>query len=67
MLTPKQIAERLQLSLSMVYKILSSGQLESYRIGSAYRVSEKQLSMYLKDAKHEPRNTKPILKGKTYF
>ena len=67
MLTPKQIAERLQLSLSMIYKLLSTGELESYRIGSAYRVSEKQLSAYLKDAKHEPRNTNPILKGKTYF
>lgn len=36
----------------MIYKLLSSGLLESYRFGSSYRVSEEQLSSYLAEAKN---------------
>jgi len=53
MLNPKQLAEKLNLSLSMVYKLLSSGQIECYRIGSAYRTSEEQLKNYLERVKNE--------------
>ncbi len=53
MFNPKQVAERLNLSLSMIYKLLNTGELECYRIGSAFRVSEKQLNQYLDRVKHE--------------
>ena len=53
MLTPKQLAARLSLSLSMVYRLLTNGDLECYRFGSAYRVSEEQLIQFLQRQKVE--------------
>ena len=65
MLTPKQLAARLSLSLSMVYRILSSGELECYRFGSAYRVSEEQLSQFLQRQKVETQRKLP--KARRHF
>ncbi len=65
MLTPKQLAARLSLSLSMVYRLLSSGELECYRFGSAYRVSEDQLNAFLQRQKVETQ--KSILKARRHF
>ena len=59
MLTPKQLADRLSLSLSMVYRLLTSGELERYRFGSAYRVSEEQLTQFLQKQKVETRKVLP--------
>lgn len=47
MLTAKQVAEKLQISLSQIYKLVSSGELQCYRIGKAIRISEEQLAGYL--------------------
>jgi excisionase family DNA binding protein len=55
MLTPKQLAERLSLSLSMVYRMLGNGEIECYRFGTAYRVSEEQLTRFLSKQKVEQR------------
>jgi len=65
MLTPKQLAERLSLSLSMVYRLLSSGELECYRFGSAYRVSEDQLNQFLQRQKVETQRKLP--KARRHF
>ncbi len=65
MLTPKQLAARLSLSLSMVYRLLSSGELECYRFGSAYRVSEEQLNQFLQKQKVETRKVLP--KARRHF
>ena len=65
MLTPKQLAARLSLSLSMVYRLLSSGELECYRFGSAYRVSEEQLSQFLQRQKVETQRKLP--KARRHF
>lgn len=65
MLTPKQLAERLSLSLSMVYRLLTSGELECYRFGSAYRVSEEQLNQFLQRQKVETRKVLP--KARRHF
>lgn len=56
MLTPKKLAERLSLSLSMVYRLLTSGELECHRFGAAYRVSEEQLAEYLESTKHKTKD-----------
>lgn len=64
MLNPREIAARLKLSLSMVYKILGNGELECYRIGSAYRVSEHQLGRYLDRVKGE---AKTVTRIKRHF
>jgi excisionase family DNA binding protein len=53
MLSPKDLADRLQLSRSMVYRLLTSGEIECYRIGSAYRVSEEQLIQFLQRHRQE--------------
>lgn len=66
MLTPKQLAERLSLSLSMVYRMLSNGEIECYRFGTAYRVSEEQLSRFLSKQKMEHRGL-PERNGLRHF
>lgn len=65
MLTPKQLAARLSLSLSMVYRLLANGELECYRFGSAYRVSEDQLNAFLQRQKVETQ--KSIPRGRRHF
>ena len=65
MLTPRQLADRLSLSLSMVYRLLTSGELECYRFGSAYRVSEEQLTQFLQKQKVETRKVLP--KARRHF
>ena len=65
MLTPKQLAARLSLSLSMVYRLLANGDLECYRFGSAYRVSEDQLNAFLQRQKVETQKSMP--KGRRHF
>lgn len=47
MLSAKQVANRLGISRSLVYKLVREGKLGSHRIGSAIRISEKQLHEYL--------------------
>ena len=65
MLTPRQLADRLSLSLSMVYRLLTSGELECYRFGSAYRVSEEQLNQFLQKKKVETPTVLP--KARRHF
>jgi excisionase family DNA binding protein len=50
MLSPRQVKERLCVSLSTVYNLVETGQLECHRIGAGrgcIRVSEEQLKGYL--------------------
>ncbi len=47
MFSPKEIAKRLNVSLSLVYKLINSGELACHRINSALRVSEDQLKQFL--------------------
>lgn len=48
MLTIKQAAERLNVSIGLVYKLVNKGQLRAYRIASALRISEEELDEYLR-------------------
>ncbi len=54
MLSPQQVSEHLNVSLSLVYKIINDGSLPCYRINSVIRVSEEQLQQYLDGSKAEP-------------
>jgi excisionase family DNA binding protein len=45
----EQIAERLSISRSMAWKIISTGQLRSLRIGRVVRVRSEDLDAYLAD------------------
>ncbi len=57
MLTVKQVAERLRLSVSQVYALCGAGKLPHHRFGSgrgAIRVSEEQLAGYLRSSEVGP-------------
>jgi hypothetical protein len=49
----------------MVYRLLTSGELECYRFGTAYRVSEEQLKQFLE--KQKAVNEKVLPKGRKFF
>lgn len=48
MLTIQQVAERLNVSARLVYKLASTGALKAYRIGGAIRITTAQLAEYLR-------------------
>ena len=64
MLTAKQAAEKLQISLSQIYKLVSNGELQCYRIGKAIRISEEQLTCYLD---HVQKQVKKLTYGKHFL
>ncbi|MCA9178421.1 MAG: helix-turn-helix domain-containing protein [Planctomycetales bacterium] len=47
LLTVKDVAGRLRVSISLVYRLISRGELLCHRIESAIRVSEQQLGEFL--------------------
>lgn len=61
LLTIKEVAIRLKISLSLAYGLVARGEISSYRIGSCRRVSEDDLSRYLEECRHETLEiTKPL-------
>ncbi len=66
LLKMKQVAERLNISLSKTYELVQAERLESYKIDGAVRVSEEQLQKYLDGRKRGqqpppwPEKTKPV-------
>ena len=54
LLTAKETASNLKISLSMVYRLISSGELPSYAIGGCIRVSETDLVQFLDSKKQDP-------------
>ncbi len=42
-----EVSRRLNISVSLVYKLIDQGKLRAHRINSAVRVSETQLAEYL--------------------
>lgn len=65
MLTIKEVAARLKISLSLAYRLVASGELPCYEIASCKRVSEQDLNAYLESRRHEPRRL-PRLHGKHF-
>ncbi len=62
MLRVSQVANRLNLSVSKVYQLIDSGQLLHHRLDGSIRVSEEQLTGYLKKTKRgrsAPSSPKP--------
>ena len=53
LLTAKETATSLKISLSMVYRLISTGELPSYAIGGCIRVSETDLNLFLDSRKQE--------------
>ncbi len=56
LMSMKQVAEKLNMSWSSVYRLITSGQLKAYAIGGtqrktgAYRVSQQQLDEFLSES-----------------
>lgn len=55
LLKVREVARRLNLSVSKVYALLDQGKLPHHRIDAAIRVSEQQLADYLEATKRERR------------
>jgi excisionase family DNA binding protein len=53
LLNVKQVAERLSVSESKIYRLVEAGELPHHRIGGAIRFSEEQLSEFLQGARRE--------------
>ena len=64
MLTVKDIAKKLNISIGAVYKAISSGELECHRFGNAIRISPTQLDEFLESAKHSSRDQVPLRRFK---
>lgn len=47
-MTPAQVAERLQITERTVYKYLSNGELEAVKIGRVWRITEEQLQAFIR-------------------
>ena len=59
MLTVKQVANVLALSISAVYALVDRGELAHYRIGGAIRIGDEHLSEFLRAKKSEDENRSP--------
>jgi excisionase family DNA binding protein len=55
----KQVAERLNLSVSKIYELVESGELPHHRFGGAIRVSEEQIAEYMNRTKRERKSAAP--------
>lgn len=59
MLTVKEVAQRLNVSAGLVYKLVASGVLQAHRVGSAIRVTDQQISAYLEQCQSDPLPQRP--------
>jgi excisionase family DNA binding protein len=55
LLTPEQIAERLQVVERTVYRWLNEGRLEGVKLGRLWRVREDDLEAFLQAASNQAR------------
>lgn len=51
LLTLQQVADRLQVSMSTVRRLVDAGKLKTVRIGRNLRVRPEDLAAYIEDAK----------------
>ena len=56
-MTVKDVAEHLGVSRGLVYKLVSTGELDSYRVGSTIRVTPEQVREYLRRPRNDKRPT----------
>lgn len=59
MLTVRQTAARLSLSLTKTYELLRGGKLPHYRIGGAIRIAEADLDSFLSSCRREQEEVTP--------
>lgn len=54
MVTVKNVAVRLNVSLALAYRLISSGEIPSVRIASTIRVKEDDLEAYIERCRQQP-------------
>ena len=59
MFSVKDVADRLSLSPSKVYRLIEERELSHHKIGGAIRISEEQLSEFLQKTTRERRTDAP--------
>ena len=59
MLTVKNVADELALSISAVYALIERGELPHYRIGGAIRIADEHLSEFLASKERRAREPQP--------
>ncbi len=65
MLSVKDVAERLNVSSSIIYGLVDAGQIVCHRIGigrGAIRISEEDLARYLKSCRDADSSSRPKLR-----
>lgn len=45
--TIKEVAEKLKVKPQQIYKIIKSGELNSFKVGKAIRISKQELDCYI--------------------
>jgi len=50
--TPEEVAEKLRVSRRAVYEWLKSGKLNGFKAGQYWRVTEEDMTLFLKRHKH---------------
>lgn len=53
LLTIKEVASRLRISVSLAYRLVAQGEIPCYEIASCKRVAEQDLNKYLEHRKIE--------------
>ena len=65
MLTVKQVAERLNVSQSIIYALVDAGQIVCHRIGvgrGPIRITAEDLARYLKSCRNADSSSRPKLR-----
>ena len=52
--TPHEVADRLKLSVQVIYEHIRTGRLTAVKLGGRYRVAEQDLQAFLRAAKTSP-------------
>jgi excisionase family DNA binding protein len=65
--TVKQVSERLGVSATLIYSLVSSGKLRCYRVGNGrgvIRISDEHVSAYLRETELEPEPVRSVRRVK---
>ena len=52
-LTPQEVMDLLYIGKNTLYKLLNSGKLKGFRVGSLWRIQLKDLEAYVADCKRD--------------
>ena len=55
--TPEDLAAKLHVAVRTVYKLIKSGQLPASQVGRQYRISDEQLSRFMKSQEVKQEDT----------